>query len=136
MMNKTAYGGIPKIVNFIMAIIVLAGGALPLLVQFGTIAAIPEIPAIILYILLCIAGILLLFDGIIGSGDNGGLIPRPINIIVAIIVLIGGVLPLLNTFGIGPTISAVPIIVFQGLLILGGFILLLDGILGAKDSNF
>lgn len=137
MMNKKGYGGVPKILNFIMALIVLAGGALPLLAQFSIIGEIPSIPLLIIQIITIIAGILLLIDGIVGSGTDGNIqvMPRGLNFITAIIVLAGGIIPLLSRFKLIGELPAVPAIVFYGLLVLAGVILLLDGILGAKDTS-
>ena len=51
-----------KFINAIMALVTLAGGALPLLVQFKVIEKIPTYPSIIISILLIVAGIFLFID--------------------------------------------------------------------------
>ncbi len=136
-MNKKGYGGVPKWLNFIMALVVLAGGALPLLSQFGIIGEIPDVPLLIIQIITVVAGILLLIDGFVGSGTNSSfqLMPKTLNLITAVIVLAGGVVPLLSRYGVIGELPAVPGIVFYGLLVVAGVVLLLDGLLGAKNTS-
>lgn len=127
---------VPKLINLVMAIIVLATGGLGLLVKFGIIGEIPSIPLLIMEIVTVIAGILLLIDGFIGSGEGmNPLMPKGLNIIIGIIVFASGVLLLLTRFKIIGVLPDVPIIVIQGLLLIGGVILLLDGIVGAKADS-
>lgn len=136
MMNKNAMfmgSGVPKALNFFMSLVVLAGGVLPLLAQFSIIGEIPSVPLLVIEIITVIAGLLLLFDGIIGSGTTVQVMPRSINFITAIVVLAGGVVPLLARFGVIGELPSVPSIVFYGLLVVAGVVLLLDGLLGVKN---
>ena len=130
MFNKKAQ--VSKMLNFVLALAVLAGGALPLLSKFGVIGEIPAIPILVIQILTVIAGIVLLFDGFLGSGLSG-VMPRTLNFITAFIALIGGIVPLLGTIGVIGALPEIPGVVFHGLLVLAGTVLLLDGILGARD---
>jgi hypothetical protein len=130
MMNTKAQ--IPKGLNFVFALIVLAGGVIPLLALFGIIGEIPSIPSIVISILIVLGGILLLLDGFMGTTGNTTRMPKGLNFVVAIIVLVGGVVPLLSQFGVIGALPEIPTIVFQGLLVVAGLVLLLDGMLGVS----
>lgn len=135
MIFNTKGEGIPKAVNAIVALIVLAGGALPLLTKFGVIGEIPTIPTLVITIITVLAGILLLFDGIVGAGDGYTGMPRGLNFVTALVVLIGGVVPLLAYFKVISALPEIPSVIFSGLLIVAGLVLLLDGLVGAKNTS-
>ncbi|MCA9478720.1 MAG: hypothetical protein KC535_06230 [Nanoarchaeota archaeon] len=128
--------GILNGLNLLFAIIVLAGGALPLLSKFGVIGEIPAIPTIVIQILTIIGGFLLLLDGFMGTRSMRQVMPKMLNLVVSLVVLVGGVLPLLSQLGVIGQLPDIPLIVFQGLLVVAGLVLLLDGLLGASPSSF
>lgn len=134
--KKAQFGtnGMPKGINFSLAILTLAVGGLGM---FGTMIGfeMPEIPAIIIYGITALAGLVLLIDGFITTsgalGSTMNLIPKSINRILGILVLGSGTILLLGTIG---TIKAIPIpeIALNVVLILGGLILLLDTLVGVS----
>lgn len=129
-------GGFPKIINLAMAVLCVGVGGLGI---FGeTIGfTLPAIPSIILYGLASLAGLILILDGLVGSygiiGQSNRLIPRGINVLIGLLVAVGGTLLLLGSMG---KIASLPIppMVLSVLLLLGGAILLLDVIVGARTG--
>lgn len=53
--------------SLIIGIVVLAGGIVPLLADFGIIAELPVVPTIVFHVLLVVAGLLLLIDATMGG---------------------------------------------------------------------
>lgn len=138
MMNKKGFiRPIPKMVNFLMSLIVLATGGIPLLVQFSIIGEVPAIPIIVMEIITAIAGFLLLLDAFMGVGSGTTqIMPKMLNLTIGFVVFAGGIVLLLARFSVIGAIPEVPSIVLQSLLVIGGVILFLDGLLGARNTRF
>lgn len=122
----------PRGINLILAIITTAIGVLGI---FGSIIGftLPKIPGIIIYSLIVIAGIVIILDGLLGVGMGMvQMMPRGVNFMVGLLVLLAGAALLIGQFGIIP-LPAIPTIVEHVILLLAGAIMLLDGILGARN---
>lgn len=132
--KKAQMSGIPRILNLFLGLILLAGGAVGL---FGDKIgiSIPEgIPSIIIPAITLLGGLILLLDSFIGSGSMTQLMPKKINMPVGILIFLAGATLVLQEFSIIPEFSTPQIVIF-GILLLGGFILFLDGVLGANNFS-
>lgn len=131
--KKAMMGGIPKIVNLLFGLILVAAGGLGL---FGERLGIvlPDLPMFIFSAITAIGGLLMVLDGFIGSGESTQLMPKKINLLLGILVMIAGVALVLQKFGVIPVFE-VPFIIIQIVMIVGGIILFLDGLLGANNFS-
>ncbi len=118
-----------KIVSFILGVIFLILGLVPLLDRFNIISfSIPNIGGLFLWVLAVIGGLWLIFDGLREDQSFSFGIGH-ITIIVGLILLAFGLIPLLYNFGIIPftlpaflnLISEVIYVIAGVLLIIGGF---------------
>jgi hypothetical protein len=126
-------GGMPKLVNFILGLIMVAIGGLGI---FGENLGItlPELPSIIFTILIALGGIVLLLDAFAGVGqDTMRGMPKKVNMTVGILVFLCGGALVLGLLAI-IVLPEVPLLVLNAIILAAGIITLLDGIVGAKDT--
>ena len=125
---------VSKMVDLLGGLIVLAGGVLPILAMIGVIGELPAVPNIVLMVLIVVGGILLLATAFSGTTGNTQTMKKKVNMGLGFIVFIAGIVLLLGVIGV-LSLPDVPSIVLHVLLIIGGFILFLDGLLGASNYN-
>ncbi len=115
-----------KFVSFILGVIFLIIGLIPLLNKFNIIAfSLPPIGNLILWILAVIGGIWLIIDGISEDRSFSFGIGH-ITIIVGLILLTIGLIPLLNSFGIiGFTLPSFLDMFNDFLFTIGGLLLII-----------
>ena len=125
--------GMPKILNLILGVIMIAVGGLGIFgEQVGII--LPALPSIIFTALIAVGGIVLLLDAAAGVGDAMRGIPRKFNLIMGILVFLCGAALVVSTIGLF-LLPDVPLIIMNGIILAAGVITLLDGIVGAKNTN-
>lgn len=131
-MNKKAQTNMPRSINIILGLIMIAIGGLAF---FGANIGInlPLIPEIVLIISITVAGFIIMLDGFMGVGSMGvQIMPKTINRLLGVLVFLIGIALLLPLFGI---IAAIPIpaMVLKGVILAVGVLMLFDGILGQQN---
>ena len=114
-----------KIISIILGLLMIALGSLPLLNQFGILGLNISLPISVLTYILAGAGLFVLIDGFMeGFMETSG----KITMLVGFLILIGGLLMVLGSFGVLPfTVPAVGIMVYNVLFIIEGILLLVAG---------
>ena len=132
---QSKQAGIPKFVNLLLGIIMIAVGGLGIFgEQVGII--LPALPSIIFTALIAVGGIVLLLDAAAGVGqDTSRGIPRKFNLIMGILVFLCGGALVASAVGLF-LLPEVPLIILNGIILAAGVITLLDGIVGAKNSSY
>jgi hypothetical protein len=130
--KKAMMDGMPKIVNLLFGLILIAAGGLGLFgEQIGFV--LPDLPMFIFSAIAAIGGLIMILDGFMGSGMSG-IMPKNVNLGIGFLIFISGLALVLQKFDIVP-IFEVPFIIIQIILIVGGIVLFLDGILGANSMS-
>lgn len=130
--KRAQMNGIPRSINIILGLITLGVGAVGIFGESMGIAIPEGLPGVIFHALIAAAGFILLLDGFMGVGSMTQLMPKGINRVLGALLFIAGVVLVLQSIGIIPSFAA-PQLVIYAVLGVGGFILLLDGLLGAKN---
>ena len=128
-----AQGSPRKPISFVVGVIVLVLGLIPLLSNFGFIGFnLPAFPAIVASIVALVGGLILLWDAFSETGGFGlgGILMIP-SFILAIISLAVGLIPLLASFGvIGFMLPDFVFSVINYLLVITGVLIILGGLQG------
>lgn len=127
-------GGPRKPVSFIMGLVFLAFGGIPLLHSMKVISfTIPVLPQTILYVLSVIGAVFLLWDAISENMAmmGGEQMLRTATFVMALVLLAIGLVPLLHSFGtISFTLPELAAVVVNTLYIVTGFLLIYGGTQG------
>ncbi len=122
-----------KIISFLLGLIMLALGAIPLLNQFKVIGfTLPALPNLVLWILGLAGGIFLIIDGFHERMSMGlGKSVMWISILLGIVMFLFGLIPILNSLGfIAFTLPTIASIVINVLFALSGILLFIGGFTG------
>ena len=115
-----------KAISIILGLILVVLGGMPLLNQFNVLSfSLPALPGLVLWIIFILGGVWLLVNGFREGSLNPGAMWS--SIILGLLILVMGLMPVLNQFGIItfvlPSIAAIItdiIIVLAGILLLIG----------------
>ncbi|MBU0461911.1 MAG: hypothetical protein KJ574_04975 [Nanoarchaeota archaeon] len=119
------------IISMIIGIIITAVGVLPLLYSFGIGPDFFDLDKLlsvtVISWVLAVAALYLVYDSVIEITNSNAI--GWISIIIAFVVLALGILPILETFGIGPGLFgiAIPQMVYHIVFIIEGVFLMIAG---------